>query len=156
MNPKKIAILGDIHGHVTLALGLLRRWELESKKTLDLILQVGDFGVFPQGRDAATRRFAKNDPDELGFLQYLSASRESDLLLNPESSHKISAPILFVKGNHEDFAWLAHLQRGSSAVSIDHFGRIMYLPNGCIYKVLDGPINWRNKGNCQRTAIRNI
>ena len=43
-NNSYIAVLGDLHGHFTLALKILNRWERENNKKLDLILQVGDFG----------------------------------------------------------------------------------------------------------------
>ncbi len=36
---KNIAVLGDLHGHMTLAYRLLRRWEVEHNEAIDAILQ---------------------------------------------------------------------------------------------------------------------
>jgi hypothetical protein len=55
-----IAVLGDLHGHIDLALSILKRWEKEHGKSLDSIIQVGDLGYFPdlERIDSATKRFA--------------------------------------------------------------------------------------------------
>jgi len=66
---KIIAVIGDLHGHLTLAYRLLRRWETENNRVIDCILQVGDLGAFPDPSavDRETRKFAEKDRDELGF-----------------------------------------------------------------------------------------
>jgi hypothetical protein len=68
-NMLHIAVLGDLHGHFPLAYRVLKRWEREHARTLDLILQVGDLGAFPPPfrLDKATKRFAEHDSDELGL-----------------------------------------------------------------------------------------
>lgn len=40
----RIAVLGDVHGHLTLAFRVLRRWQDETGLSLDLILHVGELG----------------------------------------------------------------------------------------------------------------
>ncbi|MDQ2744002.1 MAG: hypothetical protein M3Z66_17135, partial [Chloroflexota bacterium] len=74
-----IELLGDLHGRVFRALAVLDRWQRERNQTLDLIIQVGDVGVFPDPThlDAATRRFAEEDPAELGFSKLLAAQGEA-------------------------------------------------------------------------------
>jgi hypothetical protein len=72
-----LAVLGDVYGHLTLAFRLLRRWERETGRRLDLALQVGDLGAFPPPfrLDKATKPFAEKDPDELGFADYYEGAR---------------------------------------------------------------------------------
>src|SRR5262245_11559286 len=101
-----IAVLGDLHGHFTLAYRVLKRWEREAGQTLDLVLQVVDLGAFPPPfkLDSATRRFAERDPDELGFAEYYEGSPEADEILGPDApdERRIAADMVFIKGNHED------------------------------------------------------
>jgi hypothetical protein len=47
ISPLHVAVLGDVHGHLSLAFRVLRRWEQETGVRLDLALQVGDLGAFP-------------------------------------------------------------------------------------------------------------
>jgi Icc-related predicted phosphoesterase len=134
--PLRIAVLGDLHGHLTLAYRLLRRWERETGHTVDLILQVGDLGVFPPPFriDKATMRFAEKDPDELGFVQYHDGSPEADAILGPDAPEetRIHASLYFVKGNHEDFEFLDGLAATNSPVPVDAYGRILFLPSGSV------------------------
>jgi predicted phosphodiesterase len=131
-----IAVLGDTHGHLTLAYRLLKRWEREEGQTLDLILQVGDFGAFPPPYhlDKATKRFAEHDPDELGFTAYLHGEPEAEEILGGQSAlahRKIEADMVFIRGNHEDFGYLSTLDgidRGP--VAVDAFQKILYLKSG--------------------------
>src|SRR5215472_2361742 len=66
-----IAVFADIHGRILLAFKLCARWEQETGERLDLILQAGDMGIFPEVSrlDKATIRFAEQDPTELGFMK---------------------------------------------------------------------------------------
>ena len=133
--PLRVAVMGDVHGHLSLAYTLLRRWERETSRTLDLILQVGDFGAFPPPYrlDKATKRFAEHDPDELGFTDYVSGEGDAPRFLAPDapSRTRIAAETVFIRGNHEDFIFLDEVSRGATGpVPVDAFGRIAYLPNG--------------------------
>jgi hypothetical protein len=128
-SPLRIAVLGDVHGHLTLALRLLRRWQDETGHELDLILQVGDLGAFPPPfrLDDATRRFADHDPDELGFVEYDEGGPEAAEVFGPDASpaRAIAAPFWFIKGNHEDFAFLDDVGRNASEpVPVDAFGAV--------------------------------
>ena len=109
-----IAVLGDLHGHITLALTILERWQYETGRMLDHILQVGDFGVWPYPFlriDQATQRFAKRDPDEISFPDFLEQSEDSNRFFGSDigSPPKILADLTFVKGKHEDFEFLNEL-----------------------------------------------
>ena len=77
-----IAILADVHGRILLAFKIVERYQRETGEQIDLILQCGDVGIFPQvDRLAkATRRIAEQDPTELGFAEHfcraISGSRD--------------------------------------------------------------------------------
>ena len=125
-----IAVCGDIHGHITLTWLLLERWQEQTKKRLDAILQVGDMGILlPSKIDKATMHFAEKDPDELSFARdFLQGSSQADELMD----RKV-APIIFVRGNHDDIEYLTDCQRqarGQETVQVDHYGKLRYLPNG--------------------------
>src|SRR6185437_8365323 len=129
-----LAMLGDIHGHLTLAFRLLRRWERETGRRIDLALQVGDLGAFPPPfrLDKATRRFAEKDPEELGFGDYYRGGPDArEVFGDADDARRIDADLVFIKGNHEDFLFLADRASGAhEPVPFDAFGRIRYLPSG--------------------------
>ena len=131
-------MLGDLHGHLTLAYRLLKRWEQERKEQIDCILQVGDLGAYPHALrlDKATMRFAKKDPDELGFIDYHNGCQEADGILGfdaPEAT-RIDAYMYFVKGNHDDFEFLDEMSSyGDGPIYVDRYGKILYVPNGTVW-----------------------
>ena len=139
-NTLRVAVLGDVHGHLSLAYTLLRRWERETAHTLDAILQVGDLGAYPPPYrlDKPTKRFAERDPDELGFTAYHAGDDEAAAILGPDAEpHRyIAADTFFIRGNHEDFVYLDEIARGAKGpVAVDPFERIHYLPNGQRYEL---------------------
>ena len=127
-----IAVVGDLHGHLHLLFAILGRWQLESGRTIALILQVGDMGAFPPGSalDSATQRFAARDPEELGFGDF-AGEYPPETLLDPRP------PLVFIPGNHEDFEYLGRVDASVPAnepvypVSAD--GGIRALRSGRIY-----------------------
>lgn len=42
-----VAVFGDLHGYFDLAFRLLRYWQRQQGDVVDAVLQVGDFGAFP-------------------------------------------------------------------------------------------------------------
>jgi hypothetical protein len=72
-----IAVFADTHGRVTLAFELVARWQQDTGERVDLILQAGDLGAFPnlERLDRATLKHAKHDPTELGFAKHFTAIR---------------------------------------------------------------------------------
>lgn len=131
--PLQIAVVGDIHGHITLTLLLLREWEKRTKKTLDLILQVGDFGIWPHPSvriDKATKRFSEKDPEEISFKEFYDGS--SPFAYHFFASEQATqAPIICIHGNHEDFRFLNSISRQEEyPVPLDYYKRIFYIPNG--------------------------
>jgi hypothetical protein len=130
-----LAVLSDVHGHLPLAFRALRRWERETGRRLDLALQVGDLGTFPPPfrLDKATKRFAEKDPDELGFADYYEGGPDAEEVFGDEAddARRLDANMVFIRGNHEDFEFLAEMAGGvREPVPVDAFGRIRYLPSG--------------------------
>jgi hypothetical protein len=130
-----LAVLGDVHGHLTLASRVLRRWERETGHRIDLALQVGDLGAFPPPirLDSATKRFAEKDPDELGFADYYEGGPDAEEVFGDEAddARRFDADMVFIRGNHEDFEFLAEVAGGArEPVHVDAFERIRYLPSG--------------------------
>lgn len=140
-----IAILGDLHGHYTLAFTLLKRWEQETGKTLDAVLQVGDMGIFPSPYiriDDATKRFAEGDPDEISFQQFYEGTGDAELLFGG-AQPLFDKKILFIRGNHEDFVFLTQHEGPESICVVDAFARFHYLKDGAethIETEKNGPI----------------
>jgi Calcineurin-like phosphoesterase len=133
----KIAFLGDLHGRVFHALALIVAWQATMAEPLDLVIQVGDMGAFPNTeamlKDEATRRYAAEDPGELGFCRLLQA--EGTLAESLRSiRQRLRGPIYFLRGNHEDVSWLQGLsQQGQKqTVGVDPFDLFHYVTDGVI------------------------
>jgi len=128
-----IAIFADIHGRILLAFKLCARWQRETGERIDLVLQAGDLGAYPdQSRlDRATINHARSDPSELGF--------SSDFVQPRADAAQILAqtpfPLIFVRGNHEDHGWLDALEAQSAdpIFPIDAYERIFCLKTGQPY-----------------------
>jgi predicted phosphodiesterase len=140
LSNKNIAILGDLHGHFTLALSLLKRWELESNEKIDLILQVGDMGIwpFPYYRiDSASLKHAQRDSDELSFEDYYEGRGDAEIFFNFNSPFSVDASMIFIRGNHEDFDFLNEKAKYSHTlpVPVDYYSKFRYLPDGHVVSV---------------------
>lgn len=125
-----IAVFADLHGRLLLAFKLCARWQKETRERVDLILQAGDLGAFPamEGLDRATRKYAERDPTELGFMQHFLAYDPAVAAILAETS----CPMIFVRGNHEDHAWLDELEQQSkdTIFPIDVYQRVYNLKTG--------------------------
>lgn len=125
-----IAIFADLHGRVLLAFKLCARWQRETGEQIDLILQAGDLGAYPEMSrlDRATRRYAERDPTELGFMEHFCQN-------DPEVSAilaETTCPLIFVRGNHEDHDWLDGLEQQSmdAIFPVDIYQRVYNLKTG--------------------------
>ena len=131
----KIAFIGDVHGRVYHALAAVLTLQERLGGQLDFIIQVGDLGAFPDpGRlDEATRRFAERDQSELHFSHLLGAKGALARQLSAARA-RLSGPIYFIRGNHEDMAWLAGLRRETRAEStpIDPFDLLHHVEDGAV------------------------
>jgi hypothetical protein len=126
----RIAVVGDVHGHLELLYAILGRWQRETGVPIDLILQVGDLGAFPATLDRATVRHANTDPEELGFARF-AGDDPPRTLLDPRP------PLVFIPGNHEDFAYLGRCADGTRAdaplVPVSRDKRILELRSGRVW-----------------------
>ncbi len=132
-----VAILGDLHGHYTLAFILLKRWERETGKKLDAVLQVGDMGIFPFPDvclDDATRRFAERDPNEISFQDYFHGTGDAEFLFAGKNP-LFDKPLYFIRGNHEDFAFLAVTENPTGIVGVDYYRQLFYLADGAMTEI---------------------
>jgi Calcineurin-like phosphoesterase len=133
-----IAIFADVHGRVELCFRLCSRWEEENKESIDLILQAGDLGAFPDPDelDKATKRYAENDPSELGFsASFVHPSADTTAVLQ-----RVQSPLVFVRGNHEDHRWLDKLEEQATGVTfpIDCYQRVFCLKSGMPFQFQRG------------------
>jgi len=99
----KFAVLGDLHGHLTDALGKLKEWVNFCGCYPQAILQVGDLGAFDytHGFDATTKKMSRKDPQQLGFLDYFYGSEIADSYFGKNGCFR-SIPFYFVDGNHDN------------------------------------------------------
>lgn len=144
-----LAVLGDLHGHIGLALTILRKFERESQLKIDHILQVGDFGYFPEPflrLDRATKKFADKDPEELGFSsKFLDRTETSEKYFNPANQEDEMARTVFIAGNHEDTEAISTLPK-NSPYPVDHFRKFVFLPSGVVYEIQKGKLTIKVAG----------
>lgn len=125
-----IAVFGDIHGRVELMYILSRLWERHTGHHLQAILQVGDIGAYPDHTtlDGATLKYAKHDPDELGFLPFCYRSEEGERI----HATGDMPDAYCIRGNHEDFSFL---QQFKEPTAFDPWEKLWYIPDGCIVDI---------------------
>ncbi|MFK7748235.1 MAG: metallophosphoesterase [Kordia sp.] len=105
----RIAIFSDIHGKLLLPFKLVAEYQKQFNIEIDLIIQCGDIGAYPNldNLDKATIRHAKNDRDELGFYDDFSQyHKEIDTFLK-----QLNIKMVCVRGNHEDHDFLDDLEK---------------------------------------------
>ena len=135
----KICLVGDVHGRVYHMLAAVLELQGRLGDPLDLVIQVGDMGAFPDPEllDESTKRWAEKDPSELHFSHLLNADGSLAEHLRAART-RLKRPIHFVRGNHEDQDWLASLRpKGAgfpAAVSaaVDPFDLIHHVPDGTV------------------------
>ena len=140
------AIVGDVHGHLQLALCTLARWQRERGVPFDAVFLCGDVGTFTEDAqlDSATRRHAKANPCELEFMTQWSCVPPAawiDRIFRQEPEGLgLCCPVVMVHGNHEGFAHLETLyprrRRPTEPVAltslppVDADGHVLFLPGG--------------------------
>lgn len=148
MRPSRphIAVIGDTHGHLQLALCVAARWQQELKVRFEAVLLCGDVGTFTRDDqlDNATRRHARENHCELEFLTQWAVNPQPpwlDAIFRSEERDGLGlcCPVIMVHGNHEGFEHLAALvPQGSNKQpvppaalpSVDTAGHIKLLPSG--------------------------
>lgn len=112
-----ICAAGDIHGAIGRLYEDILSFEMSLGAPFDWVLHVGDFGVWPDPEriDRATR----NHDGAGDFSAWLAAKRP------------VPRRTVFIKGNHEDFAWL------ESQTDTEVLPGLTYLRNGCTIELGD-------------------
>jgi len=133
-----IAVFSDIHGRILLCFKLVERYQRETGKYIDLILQCGDLGIFRETSelDKATKRYAQIDSTELGFQRlFAKPHKEAEEVLA-----KVGCPMICVRGNHEDHTYLDQLELKTDEplFSVDCYERIFLLKTGAPYGFRSG------------------
>ncbi len=123
-NLTHFAVFGDIHGRIALMYTLAHLWEKNTHLKLAGLLQVGDMGAYPDitQLDDATLRYAKNDPDDLGFANFCYRTEESVKYFDNTDTPNT----FFIRGNHEDFDYLASFSQPSP---VDPWHKIWFIPD---------------------------
>ena len=152
----KIAVIGDVHGHVQLALTVLARWQDTLGIKFEAVLLCGDVGSFTRDEelDSTTRRHGKTNPCEFEFLRQWSAASQPPWLsyiFKPkgEDGLGLDAPVIMVHGNHDGFSHLKtlapdHFSEEPVGVEdlpvVDSGGFIRYLPSGGRVRLASGHV----------------
>jgi predicted phosphodiesterase len=129
-----ICSAGDIHGALDRLYADVLAFEQALGVEFDWVLHVGDFGVWPDPErvDHATRRHEGAGD----FPRWLAERRSAP------------RPTVFIKGNHEDFAWL------DSQPSREILPGLHYLPNGQTFTLMarDESLTVGGVGGCYGPA----
>jgi hypothetical protein len=154
-NHETYALIGDVHGHLQLALCMVARWQREGAVPFDAVFLAGDVGTFTHADplDGATLSHAKRNPCELEFATHWSTTPPAPWLAAifepPPHGLGLTCPIVMVHGNHEGFGHLRSLvprRRPADPVPIDDLptvdtgDRIRYLPSGWRIRTAGGHV----------------
>jgi Icc-related predicted phosphoesterase len=128
-----IAVFADLHGYLHLCFKLCARWEKETGEQIDLILQAGDVGIFPDESwlDGPTIRHARRDPEELGFMHYFARHDPT----TAATLQRIHSNLICVRGNHEAHVWLDQHEKQTAdpLFPVDVYQRVYCLKSGLPY-----------------------
>ncbi|MFK8104526.1 MAG: metallophosphoesterase [Saprospiraceae bacterium] len=127
----RIALFSDIHGKILLPFLLCDQYQKATGKAIDLILQCGDLGAYPDlnNLDKATLKHAQYDRAELGFHDDFTTEK-------PQIKAFLTAlnlDMICVRGNHEDHAYLNALEKKyptESLFPIDIYRRVWLCKSG--------------------------
>lgn len=150
----EICVIGDVHGHLQLALLIAARWQLDLSTRFDAVFLVGDVGTFADDSqlDKATRRHLQENPCEIEVLRQWMTSPPAPWLgrlFRPVEAGGLGlcCPVVMVHGNHEGFEHLVGLvpkEAPDQPVPIDELPRVdpgrrlSYLPSGWRTQTADG------------------
>ena len=126
-----LAVFGDVHGKQDLMYETALQWERQTKKTIDAILQVGDFETIRKQEDFE-HYFAPSKYHRISdFSDYYEGFKEAPFLT------------IFIGGNHE--AWGV----------LEKHREMSYLAPNTIYLGRSGQLNFKGKSIGGITGIYN-
>ncbi|MBN2371172.1 MAG: metallophosphoesterase [Vicinamibacteria bacterium] len=150
-----IAVVGDVHGHLQMALCVFARWQRDLGRPFSAVLLCGDVGTFTNVSqlDNATRRHARDNPCEIEFLTQWCANPPAAWLariFTPIGEGLgLTCPVVMVHGNHEGFGLLEEWSRQpipanpvavEKLPAIDPNGYLKYLPSGWRFETSAGHV----------------
>jgi Icc-related predicted phosphoesterase len=125
-----VLFLSDLHGLVFDALRMAAHLRAAMGVDITAAFVCGDLGYFPslEGLDGPTAKFAREDPDELGYLaRFVQTNQEVARWLAALAAPPV--PLYFIRGNHEDHEALGDMWSSSAPVAVDVYGLVHYLPD---------------------------
>lgn len=131
-----LAFVGDVHGCVRHAMTAVLALQHHECRLLDLVIQVGDFGAFPNPDrlGPVDRAYVEANPPQGDVFRLLFPDEdESHALRRVQAA--LARPILVVSGNHEDHDWLEtrhHDSGGDPVVPLDSFGIFEHVADGAV------------------------
>ena len=129
-----IAFVGDVHGRIFHAFAALATLQGRVGARFDLLLQVGDLGFPDLDRaDASTKQYLAADAAEADLGRFLHPDATCSSLLQ-SVRRSLAGPMCFVRGNHEDFAWLAGLPVDpvTRTARADELDLLHYVPDATV------------------------
>ncbi len=151
-----VAVFADVHGRILLAFKVVARYQQETGERIDLILQCGDMGIFPDisKLDKATRRIARIDPTELGFsTHFVEPTPDVEEVLS-----RVSCQMVCVRGNHEDHEFLDQLEAEADGpvFPVDCYRKIWLMKTGIPHVVSkdDSELRVLGIGRIGRTSAK--
>ncbi len=132
----RLLLFADIHGKILLPFKLADLYQQKTGKKIDLILQCGDVGIYPnlENLDKATIRHAQYDRDELGF--YDDFVNENPLI--KDYLEQLNLDMICVRGNHEDHDYLNELETvypEATRFPVDVYQRVWMCKSGIMQSV---------------------
>jgi len=130
-----IGFIGDVHGQVFHAIAAVATWQARTGQRFDLLIQVGDLGAYPDPArmDAASRQYLAVEPAQADFSRLLRAEGKRAETLRSLRG-RVASAVHFIRGNHEDFAWLRQLpvDLATTTAPVDPFDLFRYVPDGTL------------------------
>lgn len=94
---------------------------------LKAIFQVGDFGFWPTGMAAKLLDPHYKQEDSLDLFEFKQRAMLENFFFRGQTEfERLTAPLYFIRGNHEDFAQLNLL---SPMIPSEVITRVYYLPD---------------------------
>lgn len=111
-------VFGDLHGKIRAMYARAADWEREEDQTVEAILQVGDFGIYPEPARMKPEKQVQYGPGDYHELV--------------EEDWQAPIPTWFCKGNNEDFDALDRAAKSAEGTLLPN---LHYVPNGSVRTV---------------------
>lgn len=122
----KICIVGDIHGEIDLFVRKVKQVEIDHGK-IDLVLQVGDFGVFPIKENIDEKTISHGGSKDFEKYYY-----DADNNYYYDTGNKFIIPwsTYIIEGNHDDHKFLRTINTNQEI-----FKNLRFIKNGEVAEI---------------------